>query len=255
MTEKFKIWFQGATDRVHMAPYISKVEAHLKNILEPEFSATFHTTTPPATTTHAITEFRIARNLIRNAVEAERQGYAAMAITHFQDAGLMEVKSVVDIPVLGLGETTLFHACTLGRKLGLVTINPVFIPWHEEQVIRYGLQQRVVGVRAVNASVKDFIDAFASQDAFRKLNPLWEKECRVLLDAGADVIVPAGGLPMMLFGGKEMDGAPVVNGITLIAKSAEMAIRLRSLGAGRVSRRSNFVKPPEKALTEFLEQG
>ncbi|HSA89450.1 MAG TPA: aspartate/glutamate racemase family protein [Burkholderiales bacterium] len=255
MTEKFKIWFQGATDRVHMAPYIAKVEAHLKSILEPEFSASFHTTTPPATTTHAITEFRIARNLIRNALEAERQGYAAMAITHFQDAGLMEVKSVVDIPVLGLGETTLFHACSLGRKLGLVTINPVFIPWHEEQVIRYGLQQRVVGVRAVNATVKDFIDAFASADAFQKLKPLWEKECRALLDAGADVIVPAGGLPMMLFGGTEMDGAPVVNGITLIAKSAEMAVKLRKLGAGRISRRSNFVRPPEKALKEFLEQG
>ena len=110
MAEKFKIWFQGATDKVHMAPYIAKVEAHLKSILEPQFEATFHTTTPPATTTHAITEFRIARNLIRNAVEAEKQGYAAMAITHFQDAGLAEVKSVVDIPVLGLGETTLFHA-------------------------------------------------------------------------------------------------------------------------------------------------
>ena len=187
MSEKFKIWFQGATDRVHMAPYISKVEAHLKTILDPEFSATFHTTTPPATTTHAITEFRIARNLIRNAVEAERQDYAAMAITHFQDAGLMEVKSVVDMPVLGLGETTLFHACTLGRKLGLVTINPVFIPWHEDQVIRYGLQQRVVGVRAVNASVKDFIDAFASKESFDKLQPLWERECRILLDAGADL--------------------------------------------------------------------
>jgi Asp/Glu/hydantoin racemase len=238
-----------------MAPYISKVEAHLRIILDPEFSATFHTTTPPATTTHAITEFRIARNLIRNAVEAERQGYAAMAITHFQDAGLMEVKSVVDIPVLGLGETTLFHACTLGRKLGLVTINPVFIPWHEEQVIRYGLQQRVVGVRAVNATVKDFVDSFASEEVLRKLRPLWERECKVLLDAGADVIVPAGGLPMMLFGGSEMDGAPVVNGITLIAKSAEMAIKLRSLGAGRVSRRSNFAKPPDRALKEFLEQG
>ena len=254
MTDKYKIWFQGATDRVHMAPYISKVEAHLRTILDPEFSASFHTTTPPATTTHAITEFRIARNLIRNAVEAERQGYAAMAITHFQDAGLMEVKSVVDIPVLGLGETTLFHACTLGRKLGLVTINPVFIPWHEEQVIRYGLQQRVVGVRAVNASVKDFIDAFASKEAFEKLLPLWEQECRTLLDAGADVIVPAGGLPMMLFSGK-FEGAPVVNGITLIAKSAEMAIKLRKLGVGHVSRRSNFVKPPDKALKEFLEQG
>jgi Asp/Glu/hydantoin racemase len=252
---KHKIWFQGATDKVHMAPYIAKLEAHLKSILEPEFEATFHTTTPPATTTHAITEFRIARNLIRNAVEAEKQGYAAMAITHFQDAGLAEVKSVVDIPVLGLGETTLFHACTLGRKLGLVTINPVFIPWHEDQMIRYGLQQRVVGVRAVDATVKDFIDAFADERALQKLKPLWERECRVLLDAGADVIVPAGGLPMMLFGGTEMDGAPVVNGITLIAKSAEMAVKLRRLGMAKVSRRSNYVKPPGKALREFLEQG
>ena len=249
-----RIWFQGATDKVHMAPYIAKVEAHLKSILEPDFEATFHTTTPPATTTHAITEFRIARNLIRNALEAERQGYAAMAITHFQDAGLAEVKSVVDIPVLGLGETTLFHACTLGRKLGLVTINPVFVPWHEEQVIRYGLQQRVVGVRAVEATVKDFIDAFADKKAYEALYPKWEKECRRLLDAGADVIVPAGGLPMMLFSG-ELDGAPVVNGVTLIAKSAEMAVKLRKLGMAKVSRRSNYVKPPEKALKEFLEQG
>jgi len=250
----YKIWFQGATDKVHMAPYIAKVEAHLKSILDPEFSATFHTTTPPATTTHAITEFRIARNLIRNAVEAEKQGYDAMAITHFQDAGLAEVKSVAEIPVLGLGETTLFHACTLGRKLGLITINPVFIPWHEDQVIRYGLQQRVVGVRAVEATVADFINAFADKKAFDALYPKWEKEARWLLNNGADVIVPAGGLPMMLFSG-EFEGAPVVNGVTLIAKSAELAIKLRKLGMAKVSRRSNFVKPPEKALREFLEQG
>ena len=248
-----KIWFQGATDRVHMAPYISKVEAHLKAILEPGTTYTFNTTTPPATTTHALTEYRIGAAFVRGAVEAERQGFNVMAITHFQDAALAEVKSAAQIPVLGLGETTLFHACTLGRKLGLVTINPAFIPWHEDQVIRYGLQPRVVGVRAVNATVKDFIDAFASKEAFEKLRPLWERECRVLLDAGADVIVPAGGLPMMLFGGTEMDSAPVVNGITLIAKSAELAVKLRKLGMAKVSRRSNFASPPDKALKEFLE--
>jgi Asp/Glu/hydantoin racemase len=256
---KYKLWFQGATDRQFMAPYIAQVEGHLKEILDPDFSATFHSTTPPATTTHALTEFRIARALIKNAVEAERQGCAAMVINHFQDAGLAELKSVVDIPVIGLGETTLLHSCTLGRKLGLVTINPVFIPWHEDQVIRYGLQSRVVGVRAVQATVADFIDAFASEDAKRKLAPKWERECRILLDAGADVIVPAGGLPMMLFGmerGANIDGAPIVNGVTLAAKTAELAVRMREkAGMFAVSRRSNFVKPPEKALKEFLEQG
>ena len=248
----YKIWFQGATDRVHMAPYIAKVEAHLKKILDPEFSAHFNTTTPPATTTHALTEFRIAGAFVRGAVEAERQGFDAMAITHFQDAGLAEVKSVAEIPVVGLGETTLFHACTLGRKLGLVTINPAFIPWHEDQVIRYGLQQRVVGVRAVEATVADFINAFADQKAFDALYPKWEKEVRALLAAGADVIVPAGGLPMMLFSG-EFEGVPVLNGITLIAKSAELAVKLRKLGMAKVSRRSNFASPPDKALKEFLE--
>jgi Asp/Glu/hydantoin racemase len=161
---------------------------------------------------------------------------------------------VAKIPVIGLGETTLMHALTLGRKLGLVTINPVFIPWHEDQVIRYGLQQRVVGVRAVPATVADFINAFASPEGFQKLKPLWEKECRTLLEAGADVIVPAGGLPMMLFGG-EFEGAPVVNGVTLVAKTAEMAIKLRKHGMFHVSRRSNYVHPPDKALKEFLEQG
>lgn len=255
--KKYKIWFQGATDRALMMPYIAKVEAHFKAILDPEFEFSFNTTTPPATTTHALTEYRLGRNFIRNAVEAERQGYHAVAVTHFQDPGLSEAKSAVGIPVLGLGETTLHFSLTLGRKLGLVTINPAFIPWHEDQITRYGMQCRVVGVRAVDANVLDYIAAFAHQEAFDKLKPLWERECRALLDAGADVIVPAGGIPMMLFGGAsgaQIDGAPIINGMTVIAKSAELAIKLkRDAGIG-VSRRSNFARPPEKALKEFMEQ-
>ena len=255
---KYRIWFQGATDRVHMAPYLARVEAHLQAILGPEFAFSLNATTPPATTTHALTEYRIGAAFVKSALEAGRQGYDAMAITHFQDAGLSEVKSVADFPVLGLGETTLFHACTLGRKLGLVTINPAFIPWHEDQIARYGLQSRVVGVRSMNAGVADYIDAFANQEAYAKIAAQWERECRVLLDAGADVIVPAGGLPMMLFGapfGANIDGAPIVNGITLIAKAAETAIQLRQVaGMAAVSRRSNFARPPDKALDEFLHR-
>jgi len=45
----------------------------------------------------------------------------------------------------------------------------------------------------------------------------------------------------------------VLNGITLIAKSAELAIKLRKLGMAKVSRRSNFAPPPEKSLKEFLD--
>jgi hypothetical protein len=68
------------------------------------------------------------------------------------------------------------------------------------------------------------------------------------------VIVPAGGLPMMLFAptpDANIDGAPIVNGITVVAKTAEMHVKMRA----QPSRRSNFARPPDKALREFLEQG
>ena len=254
--KKHRIWFQGATDRQHMAPYIAKVEAHFKAILDPDFDFSFNTTTPPATTTHALTEYRVGRNFIKNAIKAEGEGYDVIAVTHFQDPGLSEVKSAVGIPALGLGETTLHFSLTLGRKIGLVTINPAFIPWHDDQIVKYGMTQRVVGIRAVDRSVLDYIAAFSDPKKFDELKPLWDRECRALLDAGADVIVPAGGIPMMLFGGTpgaNIDGAPIVNGMSVIAKAAEMAVKLKRDCGIAVSRRSNFARAPEKALKEFLE--
>ena len=259
-TQPIRIWFQGATDRVQHSAYITRLEARLRAIVEPKTTLSFNTTTPPATTTHAVTEFRIARNIIRNTVEAEKQGWDAVAITHFQDAGLAEAKSVVSIPVLGLGETTLSFALLLGRKLGLVTINPTFVPWHEDQIVRYGLQSRVVGVRAVNCKVSDFMEAFADPagDAYTALRTKFEHEVDVLLAAGADVIVPAGGLPMLLFGserGASMGGAPVLDGLAILAKMTETAVRLRRMAGIEVSRKSNYAKPPPAALTEFLDDG
>lgn len=257
-SRRHKIWFQGATDRVAHSAYISRLEPFLRRIVPAEFDIQFNTVTPPATTTHAITEFRMARAFIRNAVRAEREGFDVMAITHFQDAGLAEAKSAVEIPVVGLGETTLMHACTLGRKLGLVTINPVFIPWHEDQVIRYGIGQRVVGVRAVDAKVSDFMAAFERDDARAALRIKFEHEVNRLLDGGADVIVPAGGLPMLLFGGEfgaQIGGAPILNGLAIVAKAAETAVRLKEATGIAVSRRSNYARPPAQALSEFLEQG
>jgi Asp/Glu/hydantoin racemase len=58
---------------------------------------------------------------------------------------------------VGLGEAAMLYALTLGRKVGLVTINLIFIPWHEDQIPRYGLKERVGGVRTVETDVGDYI--------------------------------------------------------------------------------------------------
>jgi allantoin racemase len=103
---------------------------------------------------------RCAAQTVRNALEAERAKYDAFVIGHFQEPGLLEVRAALEIPVVGLGEATLLAGCSMGQKLGLVTIDPVFIPWHERQIARQGLAQRAVGVRAIQMDLAQFMRAF-----------------------------------------------------------------------------------------------
>src|SRR6202050_2700806 len=161
-TKMFRIWAQGATDQVGHRNYLAALLPYMKACTDPDFELEFKTMTPSVTTVHALSEHRFSREVIRRAIQAEREGYDVFFMNHFQDVGLYEARASVDIPVLGLGESTLLHACTLGRKLGLLAISPAFIPLHADQVQRYGLQQRVAGIRAIDASISDYMEAFAS---------------------------------------------------------------------------------------------
>jgi Asp/Glu/hydantoin racemase len=255
-----RIWAQGATDQVGHRNYLAQLLPHMRSCTEPGFEIEFKTMTPSVTTVHALSEARVARAVIRGAITADREGYAAFFMNHFQDVGLYDARAAVTIPVLGLGETTLLHACTMGRKLGLIAIHPAFIAIHNDQVYRYGLQQRVAGVRAMNAKISDYMEAFTAPEKKKALRASFEREARRLIDDGADVIVPTGGITMMLFGNEpdaNVDGAPIVNGVTVVIKAVEMAIKLKQLGVSTVSRvpQSGFALPSEQTRDEFLNHG
>jgi allantoin racemase len=69
------------------------------------------------------------------------------------------------------------------------------------------------------------------------------------------VLIPGGGIPMLLFSAireHAVDGAPVINGIPIVVKMAEMAVKLRRLAGLGVSRVSDYVQPPIEILEEFL---
>ena len=258
--KKHRIWAQGATDQVGHRNYLAQLLPHMMACTDADFDLEFKTMTPSVTTVHALSEFRFSRAVIRGAIQAEREGYDVFFMNHFQDVGLYEARATVKIPVLGLGEATLLHACQMGRKLGLIAINPAFIPTHDEQIYRYGLQQRIAGIRALNANISDYMEAFASPSKKTELLALFEREARHLIDRGADVIVPTGGIPMMLFGNEpdaNVDGAPIVNGVTVVIKAAEMAVKLKRLGVPVASRipQSGFALPSAQTLDEFLNHG
>src|SRR5262249_20598057 len=144
---------------------------------------------------HPLTEFRCAAQTIRNALDAEREGYDAFVIGHFQEPGLLEIRGAVDIPVVGLGEATLLAALSMGRQLGLVTIDPVFIDWHERQVRAHGLDQRVTGVRAIHVDLASFMRAFTDDASYALVRADFVEQVRPLVAAGGGGIIPAGGPP------------------------------------------------------------
>jgi Asp/Glu/hydantoin racemase len=252
-----RLRWQSFTDPDEHRPYLDLLRRQLAEAADPESSVEVLGMTPPDRELHRLSEFRCAAEVVRGALQAEADGCDAFLVGHFQDSGLHDARAAVDIPVLGLGETAMLHACTLGTKIGLVTIDPVFIPWHEEQISRYGLERRVIGVSAMRgADVAEYVRACAEDDAFERVVAEFHRAARPLLDAGAEVLIPAGGLPSLVLSrrpGLTIDGAAILNGTLVLAKHGEAAVKLRALGQPVVSRRSSFALPSRVCIDEFLD--
>ena len=249
-----KIWYQSYVDYENGKIYWDRLRMHLAEIADPGTVIDVKGITPHDSYAHPIVEFRCAREVICNAVRAQEEGYDAFIIGHFQDAGLYEARAVVDIPVLALGESSMLYACTLGQKSGIVTINRRYLPWFHHQIRRYGLEQRVSGVYAMTFEPGQILKAYESDDRADEVLRLFEANARPLIDQGVDVILPGGGIPMLLFSrlkGHVVGGAPVINGIPIVVKLAETAVKLRRLTGLSVSRTSDFVKPPPEIIAEF----
>jgi allantoin racemase len=167
----------------------------------------------------------------------------------------LEIRGTLDIPVVGLGEANLLAALSMGRRFGLVTIDPVFIDWHERQVHAHGLDQRFAGVRAIHMDLPGFIRAFTDEASYTQVRADFIEQVRPLVAQGAEVIIPAGGLPMLLFAREcpfVIDGALVLSGIAVAAKAAEMALALRRLTGAVVSRRGTYAKASPACVEEYL---
>ena len=252
-----RILWQGFVDPAVHHAYVERLTDYLSRLAGPDTTFEFRGLDPPDRHLHRITETRCAAQAVASVIEAEDEGFDAVILGHFQDSGLWDARAAVDIPVLGLGETSMLHACTLGHRIGLVTISPVFVRWHEEQIVRYRLEHRVVGVRAMETSVELYMQAFEDQPAYGEVRRQFVAQAAPLAAAGVEIVIPAGGLPALLLRDEhdlEIGGATVLNPTAVTAKQAETAVELRRLSGTRTSRHSTFASPPREAREEYLEQ-
>jgi allantoin racemase len=250
-----RIWYQSFVDPVEQAPYVDRLRDRLRRLAAPGVAIDVYGITPPDRFFHPLTEFRCADATIRNALAAEREGYDAFVIGHFQEPGLTECRGAVGMPVIGLGEATMLFACSIGRRFGLVTIDPVFVAWHEEQIVHHGLERRCAGVRAMTADLPRFIRAFTDAAEREAMRADFAAQVAPLVAGGADVLIAAGGLPMLLFAEQQpfvIGGAVVLEGIATVLKAAEMAVALCRLTGTAASRGGLYGRAPAGAIADFL---
>lgn len=199
-------------------------------------------------------EFLDTSEVIENGLRAEREGYDAIVIGNFFQPGLHEMRELLNIPVLGLAESAVQMACLMGPSFSLINVNPKFNRRIVDGIRLQGLEGRMVSVEMMTVERPGVFDIALSDPEVRQtIVTQFIATARVALDKGAEVLIPAGGSLMAVLiqaGLAEVDGAPVLNGITALVKTGEMAVQMRALTGVFTSKRLTYAPPTGKLLAD-----
>ncbi len=109
--------------------------------------------------------------------------FAAFVIACYSDPGLHSVREATQKPVLGISESGILTALTLGQKFGVIAILRQSIPRHLRYVGALGVTDRLAGEVAVGLPVTELAD---EKKAFGRMVDAGK---RLRDEHGADVVV------------------------------------------------------------------
>jgi Asp/Glu/hydantoin racemase len=95
--------------------------------------------------------------LLRLVAELDAKA-AAFVIACFSDPGLHSARETTRKPVLGIMESGILTALTLGQRFGVIAILPGSIPRHLRMINAMGVAGRLAGERAVGLPVVELAD-------------------------------------------------------------------------------------------------
>lgn len=173
--------------------------------------------------------------------------YDAFVIANSLEPGIVELREMLDIPVLSFMEVSCFHACTMGEKFALVVPNEKFVPRYREIAISYGLRDRLAAVDFVPmTNIRDFDTVFTDPAAGDQLRDAVITAARRCIAQGAEVIIcPGPSTALMASRGiYEVDGVPIMDSYSLLVKMAEAAVAMHKLTGVAVSRKGLYQSPP-----------
>ncbi|HEX9275433.1 MAG TPA: aspartate/glutamate racemase family protein [Casimicrobiaceae bacterium] len=255
-SDAIRILWQSSTVVETFPAYVAAIEAHARERLFA--GSTIEVRGVPAGTTNLrfkVFDFLNNRALLASVAAAEKQGFDAVAVGCFLDPVLDEMREILDIPVLSLGECAMRFACMFGKRFAIVShtasLNTKF---HADLIERYGLEKHAGPLISFELPFDDMVAALEG-NAASSLRRITDAGRRAVA-AGADVIILGCGLMNLVAirnGLTEIDGAPVIDASGVLLKMTEAAAVLQRTSGLRMSRRGYYEKPDPADLAAALK--
>lgn len=138
----------------------------------------------PKSIESAYEEYLSIPGTVKKAVQAEEEGYDGVILGCFGDPGLDALREMVNIPVVGPGETAMHVAAMLGHSFSIVTVLDSVVPSLVRLARVVGLDQKMASVRAVNIPVLKL-----GQNIGLTTSRMMEESQKAISEDRADVII------------------------------------------------------------------
>lgn len=254
-----KLWYQSMSRQKSWSNYNVSLRRILEGIKDPDTEIEVHGITKIgglADQFHYL-DYLESGEVLENVHTAHKQGFDAFLIGNIGDPVIHAAREITTMPVLGLCETALHTACMMGKNFSLVTINEKFTPRIIDNVHRYKLQDRLAAVNRMTIDrINDLDEGFTSAAARKRIVAQFLKAANANVDAGAEVIIAAGGVVMALLAEAGVHEAakntPILNGIVSLVKMGEAAVKMnRIMGGHFLSKRLYYAPPSSDQIDEI----
>ena len=235
-----RVWHQSFTVLEDVPVYHAALKRHLESRALPGTEVTFHGM-EPGTYPSSYPGTHIGYNYIASlhreqfvaaALEAQELGYDAFLIASIPDTGFEEIRSLVDMPVIGFGNTSIAFAATLAARVAIVNFIDALRDQLQRNIVNYGFGTIVGPILSIG---REFGDLMAAYDNPAPVIDAFVHTARQAIAEGARVIVPGEG-PLNVFladqGLSRVDDVPVIDSLWTGLAMCEMR--------GRMYRTSNL---------------
>ena len=153
--------------------------------------------------------------------EVARHPYVdAIVIACFDDTGVDAVRTLVNIPVLGIGEAAYHAASMIANKFSVITTLSRSVPGLENNLMRYGLAQKCVRVRATDIPVLKLEEGDPAT-LFKVKSEIRES---IAQDNTEAIVLGCAGMADLMVELSEEFGLPVIDGVSAGVTFAEALV-------------------------------